>query len=150
MDRPRLIRGLRIAWSVWWGILCLLLIVLWVRSYWHMDIVAIPSPPDRFMSVSYYGRIYWSKVALGKAASKPGAVDSLSIQDDWTIVQQVIDDLFADGSSHSAGHVIWVLGAGALAAFPWAESKWQFSLRTLLIATTLIAVGLGLAVWALK
>ena len=33
MNRPRLIRGLRIAWSVWWGILCVLLVVLWVRSY---------------------------------------------------------------------------------------------------------------------
>ena len=33
MNRPRLIRGLRIAWSVWWGIVCVLLIVLWVRSY---------------------------------------------------------------------------------------------------------------------
>ena len=37
MNRPRLIRGLRIAWSVWWGILCVLLIVLWVRSYWWVD-----------------------------------------------------------------------------------------------------------------
>jgi hypothetical protein len=26
MNRPRLIRGLRIAWSVWWGILCVLLV----------------------------------------------------------------------------------------------------------------------------
>src|SRR5262245_58194231 len=37
MDRPRLIRGLRIAWSVWWGILCVLLIVMWVRSYYLFD-----------------------------------------------------------------------------------------------------------------
>src|SRR5262245_56059937 len=37
MTRPRLIRGLRIAWSVWWGILCVLLVVLWVRSYWFKD-----------------------------------------------------------------------------------------------------------------
>src|SRR5262245_37831314 len=34
MDRPRLTRGLRIAWSVWWGILCVLLVVLWMRSYY--------------------------------------------------------------------------------------------------------------------
>src|SRR5215470_10879815 len=33
MNRPRLIRGLRIAWNIWWGILCVLLIWLWVRSY---------------------------------------------------------------------------------------------------------------------
>ena len=37
MDRPRLIRGLRIAVSAVCGILCVLLIVLWVRSYWWQD-----------------------------------------------------------------------------------------------------------------
>ena len=41
MTRPRLIHGLRIAWSVWWGILCVLLIVLWVRSYWWFDVARI-------------------------------------------------------------------------------------------------------------
>src|SRR5947208_1113873 len=29
----------RIAWSVFWGLACVLLIVLWVRSYWRRDIV---------------------------------------------------------------------------------------------------------------
>ena len=32
-------RKLRIAWSVVWGIACVLLIVLWVRSYWQVDIL---------------------------------------------------------------------------------------------------------------
>src|SRR5689334_21628724 len=27
----------RVAWSVVWGVACLLLIVLWVRSYWYWD-----------------------------------------------------------------------------------------------------------------
>ena len=30
-------RKLRIAWSVAWGMLAVLLIALWVRSYWHVD-----------------------------------------------------------------------------------------------------------------
>jgi hypothetical protein len=30
-------RKLRIAWSVGWGLACVLLIVLWVRSYWRVD-----------------------------------------------------------------------------------------------------------------
>src|SRR6476619_5839896 len=30
-------RKLRIAWSVVWGLACVLLIVLWVRSYWLTD-----------------------------------------------------------------------------------------------------------------
>src|SRR5262245_39336159 len=41
MDRPRLIRGLRIAWSAWWGIVCILLIALWVRSYWRSEGVTV-------------------------------------------------------------------------------------------------------------
>jgi hypothetical protein len=31
-------RKLRIVWSVGWGIACVLLIALWVRSYWRMDV----------------------------------------------------------------------------------------------------------------
>jgi hypothetical protein len=38
-----------------------------------------------------------------------------------------------------------VLISGVLAAVPWI--RWRFSLRTLLIATTIIAVVLGLIVW---
>jgi hypothetical protein len=39
----------------------------------------------------------------------------------------------------------------SLPAMPWIRHlKWRFSLRTLLIATTLVAVALGLAVWAAK
>src|SRR5262245_28443668 len=37
MNRPRLFRGIRIAWSVGCGVLCLLLIALWVRSYWWVE-----------------------------------------------------------------------------------------------------------------
>ena len=30
-------RKLRIAWSVFWGSLCLLMIAWWIRSYWWQD-----------------------------------------------------------------------------------------------------------------
>jgi hypothetical protein len=36
-------RKLRIAWSVGWGVLCLLLVALWVRSYWWRDTYSGPS-----------------------------------------------------------------------------------------------------------
>src|SRR5262245_4711789 len=39
MNRPRLVRGLRILWSVWSGILCVLLVVLWVRSSWTVEVI---------------------------------------------------------------------------------------------------------------
>jgi hypothetical protein len=37
MGRPRILRLLRIAFSVGCGITCLLLLALWVRSYWWAD-----------------------------------------------------------------------------------------------------------------
>ena len=46
---------------------------------------------------------------------------------------------------------LYVVACAVVAIVPW--SSWanrQFSLKTLLIATTLFAVGLGLAVWAVR
>jgi hypothetical protein len=41
----------------------------------------------------------------------------------------------------------WFIGTAILAfgAVPWL--RWRFTLRTLLVATTLVAAGLGLIVW---
>jgi hypothetical protein len=39
MNRPRLVRALRIAWSVAWGSVAVLLVALWVRSYSYIDTV---------------------------------------------------------------------------------------------------------------
>src|SRR5688572_16841861 len=38
-------RKLRIAWSVWCGVVCLLLIMLWVRSYSWADVYLSPNRP---------------------------------------------------------------------------------------------------------
>ena len=38
-------RKLRIAWSVGWGVACLLLIALWVRSYWWVEGVSVTNGP---------------------------------------------------------------------------------------------------------
>ena len=45
-----------------------------------------------------------------------------------------------------------VLLSATLAAvtFPWKRLSWRFTLRTLLVATTLVAVLLGLIVWATR
>src|SRR3954447_17806944 len=38
-------RKLRITWSVFWGFAGVLLIVLWVRSYWRVSILRLPLGP---------------------------------------------------------------------------------------------------------
>jgi hypothetical protein len=48
-------------------------------------------------------------------------------------------------------HWFLVLLATTFATLPWIRYfEWRFSLRTLLIATTLVAVVLGLIVWAVR
>jgi hypothetical protein len=54
-----------------------------------------------------------------------------------------------DRYSLTAPYWFFVLFSGTAAVVPWIhEVRWHFSLRTLLIATTLVAVVLGLAVYA--
>jgi hypothetical protein len=51
-------RKLRIAWSVAWGIVAVLLVVLWVRSYWRMDqLIHSVSPSDYFGCTTIQGEI---------------------------------------------------------------------------------------------
>ena len=45
-------RKLRIAWSVVWGLASVLLVVLWVRSYWRVDTVRMSATANRVFQVS--------------------------------------------------------------------------------------------------
>lgn len=108
-------RKLRIAWSVVWAIIVLLCVALWVRSYFTLDIT----------------NWYLTKEQGIHLASSDGVA---------TI------DYFDDASKGFIGLDVpyWcvTLVAAILTAIPWMRAR--FSLRTLLIAVTLIAVFLGL------
>jgi hypothetical protein len=163
MDRPRLIRGLRIVWSVWWGILCVLLIVLWVRSLYRNESLTIRlSNKHIFMIESLRGEL-----SGGKALYNPDVY-----QESWSIRSRIRDEskpwlnnrfqdlpwyrgVFGLGYANSpsiqgVGAPYWFFACLTLSLLllPWIGSRSTFSLRTLLIATTLIAVVLGLVVWS--
>ena len=138
MDRPRLIRGLRIAWSVWWGILCVLLVVLWVRSYFRQDVVFLDRVPVAIQLSTYKGTITYLRVD-NPFGNKKGS---------WSAFSTPIPTMFQlprysyfDRNCSRAPLWIPVLGCIPLGAASWV--RWKFSLRTLLVATTLIAVVLG-------
>jgi hypothetical protein len=155
-------RKLRIAWSVGWGILCLLLIVLWVRSLRYCESLHWRANPERvFVIASLPGSFVFVR-NNGNFLNYPNwhlqhhKVSEL----DWEQVERFDNEqtvfqlrpMLRVVDGHSTGiHVHYAFVAVmtvAICAAPW--FKWQFSLRTLLIGITLVAVGLGLVVYALR
>jgi hypothetical protein len=154
MERAKVVRGLRIAWSVWWGILCVLLVVLWVRSYWALDFIRTrPIGTRQLYAMSGRGI-----VAIGSNDDPYGPQwEHTSYANAWIAPREEIP-LHGFGYWRVPGGLLtsgpyWflVLLSGTVAAFPWiCFSLRRFSLRSFLIATTLIAVVLGLAVWLVR
>jgi hypothetical protein len=151
-------RKLRIAWSVGWGIVAVLLCVLWVRSYWRQDILTFgfnAKQAIRFDSTCGGFQFAYSDMhGTGFNGFKEGfgflsiphslwGFFPISGRDDAYVgflLQRLTDGFDAVLPDWFLLLVIW--GCGIARWLPW-----RFSLRTLLIATTLVAVVLGLIAW---
>src|SRR4051794_24550256 len=118
-------RKLRIAWSLFWGMACVVLIGLWVRSYRGDSSVSLHG----HWLVSFYGRIW-----VDKWVPNPMGEGWADFGQGFIIPYWLPFSLFL---------------TSAVIAFPWI-SVTSFSLRSLLIATTLVAVVLGLVVWTVR
>jgi hypothetical protein len=159
-------RKLRIAWSVVWGAVALLLIGLWVRSYWwqdtlHVNYAGRDTPnytgTKSVNLISAQGRIAVTNKPMRWAPRI--ATDHSKISDTFQPFDYTDDFGNAPSAtwlrvmrwskpSHTSVELPnWFLAPcfSALAMAPWL--RWRFSLRTLLIATMLIAAVLGLIVW---
>ncbi|MGD9632266.1 MAG: hypothetical protein AB7G28_25845 [Pirellulales bacterium] len=148
-------RRIRIAASVFFGLLTVALCVLWVRSYWRVYSVVLPfSNVHQLIVMSSPGVIYFS-------------FDSSGDQHNWDAFTLSVDEsaseywakwpkwrwlLYARPGEANRDLAIFVatwfpiLLSFALTICTWLPFR-RFSLRTLLIATTLVAVALGLEVW---
>jgi hypothetical protein len=149
MDRS--LRYLRIAFSATCLIVCVLLVALWVRSYWWLDFVRIPLTVSRGVcGSSFNGQL---SIGMLNESSNPRA---------WSDYCLPFEKFDPKAVRHLSGRFSlenpliwfphWFLVAltipGTLLARPWTIRR--FSLRTLLIAMTLVAVVLGLIVWAAR
>jgi hypothetical protein len=149
-------RKLRIAWSVLCGILCALVAIIWVRSYRWFDEFAILNSrslmsaqstyegvlylswgvADPELSAQYYSRLFNTRprdMLMENNPSKAGKFDSYFSPSVWYVALPC-----------------WFLfiTLGTLAGLLW--FRWRYSLRTLLIVTTLVAVGLGWTVYTFR
>ena len=145
-------RKLRIAWTAWWGSVAVLLCVVWVRSYWKKDtIYRTYANGSSHYFTSNNGVIHLSPW------HRPLPLASLTNPTGWKLRSNEVDlklgkfwGFWPSGELFSLPYFAPVLFSTALSGTALISWSWRFSLRTLLIATTLIAVLLGIAVYLLR
>lgn len=146
-------RKLWIAWSIWWGAVAVLFMVLWVRSYWWYDIANV-SGTGTASFLSYRGGFGF---VHSMSASTQG-IQSVAVDDIRGIIESKDVEKASYWQFFVRGSEVWirvpywflVMLFGVLTAVPWPRWSKRYSLRTLLIATTLVAVGLGVIIYFMR
>jgi hypothetical protein len=141
-------RKLRIAWSAICGIMTVLLIVLWARSFWRSDSARYRGSAVTRMVVSengvaYVGEWYPNQSPGWKFSSTPVTEPIVSIRQQLAVAY--FDERPRDVCL-AFPHWLLLLPFAILTVAPWLN--WHFRVRTLLIITTAVAALLGLVAWA--
>ena len=151
-----MLKYLRIAVTALSLTACALLIALWVRSYTYLDVLTgnTLGPKPEFLTVATAKgslTFKWSTEAFPSFSEAEWEVyrlpmDPQLIGADYP--QDWLPSMDRDNTSTELLIPFWMLALtiSAFGAAPWLHWSKRFSLRTLLIATTRVAVGLGVAV----
>jgi hypothetical protein len=151
---PRFFRYLRIAISAVCGIACVLLVALWIRSYWHADSLTRVGNDQILTRLGTGSGSLFFGYADYKATpniSPPEVTDGWEYQEYDPDGGKYVGWMFIWGATQAVvGLPAWfvTLLLLALATLPWVT--WRFTTRTLLIATTVIALVLGAVVYAVR
>jgi hypothetical protein len=159
---PRILRLLRIATTTACLIECGLLIWLWVRSYSWIDSIHGTGYAKSFWCESLRGELGILLLTDLRYAGQPRHLElwaprppaqvpyySKGLYDDWPTPFSTalgIRWTFVNGFGVVVPCWMPVVLLGTPATIPWIPWSIRFSLRTLLLATTLVAVVLGLLV----
>lgn len=155
MGRPRLIQGLRIAISALSATFCVVLVAIWVRSYFHSDTAMRPTQTRLIRVESRQGQIalvserrllparHWIRFA------KPVIEENRAFWKTLVPRQKYLGFRFA-WNAREVGIVmpLWfpVLITIVVSVLPWIHWSKRFGLRALLIVTTIFALLIGLFV----
>jgi Na+/melibiose symporter-like transporter len=149
-------RKLRIAVSVFFAVLTVALCVMWVRSYKWRDVIRCrTSGSNVIVFASMKGKLIAYDYVLPNIAPQ-WELKTIEIVNGgyfWAdetqyrgILGFIVKDVL-ESRLLGAPHWFFILSTVAIASAPWIRHSTRFSLRTLFIATTLVAVVLGLGVW---
>jgi hypothetical protein len=148
---PTRFRRTRIAVSVVFGVVTLLLMMMWVRSYWRADVVGVQVTRTRnIVFASDSGQIHCALIKWFSQSKRTIFV--------WKVVWNIADpksgfadiqhlvDSFGIVDARCPYWISMAIAFGGVVA-PWIPLSQRFTLRTLFIATTLVAAILGLVAW---
>ena len=141
-------RKLRIAWSVGWGLVAVLLCVLWVRSYTLAYVFGVNS--NHGFATSQGTLLLNKPIGLLQKMSTGTISPNRGHNGRWGIFHCPLDVFNLVLGSGGVAIPIWaaVVTLALLALVAWTPT--QFSLMFVFIAMTLVAVVLGLCVWAVR
>jgi hypothetical protein len=162
-------RKLRIAWTVVCGLAGAATIALWIHSYWARDFCYVTIGKRFVLLQSVGGEVGFSSApwmvdpiawsvrsddaqpllslweSTWSGSNRPNGID-LGWKFRWRKTEAVA------GTAYIATLPHWfpLLLLAALAVLPWTGLKWRFGLRAMLVAVTLVALGLGLVAYVIS
>jgi len=152
-------RKLRIACFVGCSMACVLLVAMWVRSYSTVDsmrygmfgrfLLHIQSGSGRIIVFTFpYAREFRTGSFPIEHIGPRDVLSTAAFGNHYTLI-------FYAGWKPTAVVPYWamlavMLAAGVASLWSLRDTTWRFSLRTLLLATTIIAVLLGIIVWSTR
>lgn len=143
MERQAAIRRTKKGISVAFAMVAAVLVALWVRSFWRVDMVSRSGVSLLvFSSINGNLRVYYEPTTRFRQSSSKWGLESI------TATGRVPRSLFRnDRNARSVFIPYWcpVVVAAAGAYLPYVKAR--FSLRTMFLATTLVAMVMGMAVW---
>src|SRR6476620_12287684 len=128
MSRTTFLQWLRITWTAFWGIAAILLIALWVRSYWTLEII---NPRGHEVWIAR-GRLIIDETWLPSSAPPASSTTVQPTSNGVFISQVTVKTSDAAGTGLNVPIGVSTLAAALLSAVPWITHR--FSLRSLLIA----------------
>lgn len=144
---------LRIVWTAFFGVLAILLCLLCLRTRYSHDIITGPLSSTKQFAIN--SRNYGVGVVIGSIANeewqhytRPPNESMPKIIQYKTALGFIQYQVTANLVRVRVPYWSLILLAALIGSIPWIS--FRFSLRTLLIAVTLVAVGLGFIVWMAK
>jgi hypothetical protein len=140
-----MLRTLRIVVTVLGLAACVLLVVLWKRSIWlHEAVYAAISPTHAVVASSGFSKVHLYAIPTSRLSGLPqyGNVQTCLFCCSSRLRTAVLYNDAPRGLQIAMPHWFALIVAATTATAPWLS--WRFSLRTMLIGMTLLAVLLGI------